>query len=54
VLLGENLIQELRMHYNAEYDPNRKYGSKEDLLKVFQDFEFAREYYQLGKKTLWL
>ncbi len=54
IFLGEKIIGDLRKVYVSKYDPARNYGSMEDLLKVFQNFEYAREYYQVGKKTLWL
>jgi hypothetical protein len=54
IFLGKKIIGELRKVYASKYDPDRDYGSREFLLKAFEDFEYAREYYQVGKKTLWL
>ena len=54
IFLGEKIIGDLRKVYVSKYDPDRNYGSNEDLLQVFQNFDYAREYYQVGKKTLWL
>ncbi|MBF0511148.1 MAG: radical SAM protein [Candidatus Omnitrophica bacterium] len=54
ILLGEKMIGKFKQVLRFKYDPCREYGSNADLVKVFQNFEFTREYYQVGKKTLWL
>ena len=54
IFLGKKIIGELRRLYVSQYKTTRNYGSNEDLLQVFQNFEYARDYYQVGKKTLWL
>jgi coproporphyrinogen III oxidase-like Fe-S oxidoreductase len=54
ILLGDKMISEFREAYVPKYNPAKNYGTNEDLLKVFQDMGFAREYYQVGQKTLWL
>jgi hypothetical protein len=46
------MIAELRQGDRFRYNPHINYGSKEHLLQVLQNLNYAQEYYQLGNKEM--
>lgn len=54
IFLGDKILGELKKTYTSQYDPLRNYEASENVFEAFQNLGFAREYYQVGQKTLWL
>ncbi len=52
ILLGKKMIAELRQGDRFRYNSRINYGSKEHLLQVLQNLNYAQEYYQLGNKEM--